>query len=132
MINTWASQLLLPSLGEACSFPCGSHEKEVSKLDGPIGVLSGEGSADKSHSSTYTYAMSVFKLSVKSCQTIHYSINRLWLGHNQDAKKIHWIKEDILCRRKEDGGLGFREIEAFNQAVLAKQFCRIHKDNSSW
>jgi ribonuclease HI len=68
-----------------------------------------------------TYIMSCFLLPKNLCQHIESMTCKFWWGNSPDKKKIHWIKWKQICKNKRDGGLGFRGIRAFNQALLAKQ-----------
>ena len=56
------------------------------------------------------YIISLFKLPTELCHAIQSSIIRFQWGHNQEDRKIRHIKASRLCRRKEDGGLGFCDI----------------------
>lgn len=58
-------------------------------------------------------------------------IAEFWWGKQNESRKIHWRKWSVLTRSKEDSGLGFKELETFNVALLTKMVDRLIKESDA-
>ena len=68
-----------------------------------------------------TYYMSSFLIPISLCEEFERMTNSFWWGTKPTRKRrINWIKWDTLCMRKEQGGIGFRDLHFFNLAMLGK------------
>ena len=77
------------------------------------------------------YTMSCFLLPKNLCDELTRVIRQFWWGQTGNEKKIAWLNWDMICKPKDKGGLGFRELRSFNLALLAKQGWRLQTNSNS-
>ena len=78
-----------------------------------------------------TYTMNCFKLPLGLCEEIESMIRKFWWGQRGDRQKIHWVSWGALCKPKSEGGMGFKNLALFNDALLAKQAWRLLHNKDS-
>lgn len=82
-------------------------------------------------SSMPSYAITCFKLHKSLCKQIQAIFTRFWWDAKPNIRKMSCVSWNKLTLPKSAGGLGFREIEQFNDALLAKVAWRIIKHPDS-
>ena len=72
-----------------------------------------------------TFAMGCFDMTKTLYGQISTMICRYWRNQQEEKHKIHWLSWDTMIKPKCEGGLGLRDIHAFNMAMLCKQASRL-------
>jgi hypothetical protein len=65
------------------------------------------------------YSMACFHLPRGLCDSVTSLIRQFWWGSKQRKQKLAWVSWDVMTKPKYMGGLGFRDLEIFNLALLA-------------
>ena len=68
-----------------------------------------------------TYTMSCFQLPKSLCDDLERMMKNFWWGQRNQESKIAWVSWKKMCKSKLYGGMGFRNLQALNLALLAKQ-----------
>jgi hypothetical protein len=67
-----------------------------------------------------TYAMSCFKFLAGLCAELSSMAARFWWGQRGSERKVHWLSKQKLIKPKKEGGIEFRDLQLFNQALLTR------------
>ena len=72
-----------------------------------------------------TYAMQCFRLPKSILDGMEKMCRAFFWGQQKDEQKMAWVSWEKMFLPKKEGGMGIRNLDVFNRALLAKQAWRI-------
>ena len=68
---------------------------------------------------TSIYTMNCFMLLDSLCKDLNLLVQSFWWGQKEKERKMAWVSWEKLCTKKLEGEMGFKDLKAFNMALLA-------------
>ncbi|XP_021737543.1 uncharacterized protein LOC110704065 [Chenopodium quinoa] len=68
-----------------------------------------------------TYLMGMYKFPSSMIRSIQLAMEKFFWGHTGSQRKIHWKSWEAMSTPKCLEGMGFKDLEVFNVALLGKQ-----------
>ena len=78
------------------------------------------------------YMISFFQLPKGILHRLDYLRSRFFWQGDSEKKKYRLTKWSVVCRPKDQGGLGVHDLEVKNRALLGKWLARLLTEDGVW